>query len=139
MNVCPLCRQVTSADLLTVKLDGNTIVYHGCLPCWDTKVLAQDPIRRALWNFCSKHLTRAPMRKGIDDLLKETDGNVTAAVALRIVEFSQATKNPKANLSDLVAAERRAKMKSGVIVGGASDEQAAVNEPVSDDPVPGDQ
>lgn len=118
MNVCPMCQQVVSGDLLTVKLDANTVVYHGCLPCWDTKVLGQDPIRRALWNFAAKHLQRQPQRKGIDKLLEESGGAMTADIALRVVEFAQATKNPKASLSDLIAAERHAKMKDSVVVGG---------------------
>lgn len=131
MNYCPMCQKVVTGDLLTVKLDANVVVFHGCLPCWDTKVLAQDPIRRALWNFCAKHLQRTPVRKSIDELLKESGGKVNSDIALRVIEFARATNNPKATVEDVLVAERRAKMRASVIVGGADEDDSA-----NDDPAP---
>lgn len=134
MELCPKCTRMTDKGIVTLN-DGPTTVWKSCWNCWNA-YLSGNPVARTLWlinqngNQAGKQADIVP----VEEMLKQSDGNLTAKIAARIVAYANALNKPDMTVTEVIAHEREvlAKQRRGKMTVVKLDEARVVREEAKD-------
>lgn len=111
MEMCPKCFRLTDKGIITLN-DGPAAVWRSCWECWNA-YLSGNPIARTLWSILQtgNQANKPQEIKPVEEMLKESNDNMTAKIASRIVAYANHLNRPEITVAEVIAHERDALAK----------------------------
>lgn len=106
METCPKCFKLADKGIVTLN-DGSVTVWKSCYQCWNS-YLVGNPISRVLWTIIQSgnQAGKQAQAKPIEEMLKESNGDMTAKIAARVVAYANILNKSDITVAEVIAHER---------------------------------